>query len=291
MPTRARKETAPPAGGNGFSIISKAKLLALYKALLRCRAFDDRFTNRRELETFRQSNNGCGRKGPTPHAAAVAALIDLLPGDTVLAAKADFIPRFLRGATANAILANLRGPAVSDGASLPLLLRRALRAGRARKRRHKRRIAVAFWRHESEAPTLWRETLRTAGAERLPILFIRCHQLALPRAKATAETCGVPAIAVDANDVVALYRVACESIAHARRGNGPTLIECVPWPLPLPQDGAVHDATLKMERYMAHSGIPFLRSQCETAETFARERRTAAKRSRSGPTRRTTRPE
>jgi TPP-dependent pyruvate/acetoin dehydrogenase alpha subunit len=31
---------------------------------------------------------------------------------------------------------------------------------------------------------------------------------------------------VDGNDVVAVYRVASEAIAHARKGHGPTLIDC-----------------------------------------------------------------
>jgi pyruvate dehydrogenase E1 component alpha subunit len=34
-------------------------------------------------------------------------------------------------------------------------------------------------------------------------------------------------MAVDGNDAVAVYRVAHESIARARKGRGPTLIECV----------------------------------------------------------------
>ena len=41
---------------------------------------------------------------------------------------------------------------------------------------------------------------------------------------------GIPAIAVDASDAVAIYRVACEAIARARQGRGPTLVECVPVP-------------------------------------------------------------
>jgi hypothetical protein len=31
---------------------------------------------------------------------------------------------------------------------------------------------------------------------------------------------------VDGNDVVAVYRVASEAIAHARNGHGPTVIDC-----------------------------------------------------------------
>ena len=36
----------------------------------------------------------------------------------------------------------------------------------------------------------------------------------------------VPGITVDGNDVVAVYRVAEESVRRAREGHGPTLIDC-----------------------------------------------------------------
>jgi len=36
---------------------------------------------------------------------------------------------------------------------------------------------------------------------------------------------------VDGNDVVAVYRVAYESIGRARQGRGPTLIECKDFPM------------------------------------------------------------
>lgn len=38
---------------------------------------------------------------------------------------------------------------------------------------------------------------------------------------------GFPGVRVDGNDVVAVYRVAKEAIDRARRGEGPTLVECV----------------------------------------------------------------
>ncbi len=263
MPMQTTNEAAPPAGGNGFSIISKTRLLALYKALLRCRALDDRISGSRKFDSFQPSRNGWRSLGPSPHAAAIAAIIDLLPGDTVVASREDFIPRFLRGATANALLANLRNGAISGGASMDSLLKRALSAGRARKRQDERKIAVLFGAEESETSTPWRETLHAAGAERLPVIFLCRHRSAPAGANNGAKKCGVPAVAVDANDVVALYRVACESIAHARRGNGPTLIECVPWPASLAQGRAAArlDAIQNMERYLAQAGIAFTRAR------------------------------
>ena len=41
-----------------------------------------------------------------------------------------------------------------------------------------------------------------------------------------AEAYGLPGVELDGNDVVAIYRAAGEAVARARRGAGPTLIEC-----------------------------------------------------------------
>jgi Dehydrogenase E1 component len=287
MPNKIANEAAAPPGGDGFSIISKTTLLALYQALLRCRALDNRLAGSRKLHSFRPGGNGSRSLRPSPHAAAVAAIIDLASGDTVVASKADFIPRLLRGASANALLASLRNGVLSATAPSGWLLERALTAGRARKRQYERKIAVVFAANESGTPAAWRETLRTAAAERLPMLFICSDRSARGGAKDGAKRYGIPSISVDANDVVALYRVAFESIAHARRGNGPTLIECVPWPASLARNGAAapHDAIQIMERYLAHAGIPFPQSKRKSAEEFAQRRRTRERRSNSASNR------
>jgi TPP-dependent pyruvate/acetoin dehydrogenase alpha subunit len=56
-----------------------------------------------------------------------------------------------------------------------------------------------------------------------------------------------PSISVDGNDVVAVFRVASEAIAHARKGHGPTLIEC-----PLENSG---DPIQNMEKYLIRKGL------------------------------------
>jgi pyruvate dehydrogenase E1 component alpha subunit len=50
-------------------------------------------------------------------------------------------------------------------------------------------------------------------------------QTKVPDISVKAQSYGIPGITVDGNDVVAVYRVAQEAIARARRGQGPTLIE------------------------------------------------------------------
>jgi TPP-dependent pyruvate/acetoin dehydrogenase alpha subunit len=56
---------------------------------------------------------------------------------------------------------------------------------------------------------------------------------------------------VDACDVVAVYRVASESIAHARQGFGPTLIECRQWDGP----DATRSPIMNMEKYLDRKGL------------------------------------
>jgi pyruvate dehydrogenase E1 component alpha subunit len=41
-----------------------------------------------------------------------------------------------------------------------------------------------------------------------------------------ATAYGIPGVVVDGNDVLAVYEVTCKAVERARRGDGPTLIEC-----------------------------------------------------------------
>ena len=42
----------------------------------------------------------------------------------------------------------------------------------------------------------------------------------------SAEAHGIPGLALDGNDVVTVYYAALEAVGRARRGDGPTLLEC-----------------------------------------------------------------
>ncbi len=85
-----------------------------------------------------------------------------------------------------------------------------------------------------------REALHYSGQNKLPILYV-CHARRSSRELADLD---FPVIPVDEDDAVAIYRVAFESIARARSGGGPTVIDCQPYP------GRAEDAVLKMERYL-----------------------------------------
>ena len=90
---------------------------------------------------------------------------------------------------------------------------------------------------------------------------------------------GVPAITVDGNDAVAVYRVASESIARARLGRGPTLIECGVYPLHGPAGNhrkngrrlEAHDPISAMEIHLARKGLFSERLKRQTVAGFRRE--------------------
>lgn len=242
-----------------FSLISRRKLLALYAALVRCRM----------LEEFAASPR---RKASTGHEApAVAVTIDLKASDTVAASNRDLLPALVHGTDARTILS--AGRAIASHPSFAATLRSAIAAARKAAQAKNGRVAAIFASGSDATSAAWRDGMRIAGAERLPILFVSQRgNAAAPESKGvTHRVEGFPAINVDRDDVVALYRVAFEALAHARRGNGPTLIECICWPGGA--EGGASDAILNMERYLAQSGIPFVRTKRKTVECFVEELR------------------
>ena len=44
-----------------------------------------------------------------------------------------------------------------------------------------------------------------------------------------AAAYGIPGVTVDGNDVLAVYEAVGEAVARARRGEGPSIVECKTW--------------------------------------------------------------
>ena len=134
----------------------------------------------------------------------------------------------------------------TDTLSLPRLLppvngaeerlQLALGASLALKAQGMRGVVAAYVHQYEVSPAVFRRIFKSAAANILPMIFIilpgsgsrTSHKNAASLAKIAGQ-CRVPAIPVDACDAVALYRIAQESLGRARSGDGPVLIECVPW--------------------------------------------------------------
>jgi 2-oxoisovalerate dehydrogenase E1 component len=98
-------------------------------------------------------------------------------------------------------------------------------------------VAVAFFGDGAVNHGAFHESLNFAGVQTLPVVFVcenNQYATATPLTMATlnreiatkAAAYGIPGIAVDGNDVLAVYEVTRKAVERARSGNGPTLIEC-----------------------------------------------------------------
>ena len=119
------------------------------------------------------------------------------------------------------------------------------RGGRSKKRR---RIVVALIGAPEVEPARMRRALKLAVAEKLPLLFVADVPAASEELRVLGEKSGAPSVIADRSDALALYRVVTESAAHARRGNGPTLIECRAWPLAASGPDAVEQLAEALRR-------------------------------------------
>jgi 2-oxoisovalerate dehydrogenase E1 component len=98
-------------------------------------------------------------------------------------------------------------------------------------------IAVAFFGDGAVNNGAFHEGLNMASIWKLPVLFVCennefatevpfAYAAGNPDVAARGASYGLPGVAVDGNDVIAIHCAAGEAVARARRGEGATLIEC-----------------------------------------------------------------
>ena len=79
-----------------------------------------------------------------------------------------------------------------------------------------------------------------ASSFKLPVVFVcennmygisnyQKHHMNISDIADRAGAYGVPGVSVDGNDVIAVYEAASEAVARARRGDGPSIVECKTW--------------------------------------------------------------
>jgi acetoin:2,6-dichlorophenolindophenol oxidoreductase subunit alpha len=282
----AAESAAPSQPHNGFSLISNEKLVQLYTAMLKCSMLEERIANAkgRAVELSQE-------------AAAVGVCIDLLKEDTLAPSTGGWMQAFVKGLAVESIAAALTGkrgsyaplnivpPSLTLGAQLD----RAILAGRENRKRRNKKLVAAFC--GSCALAEIDGTMRKAAKARLPILLV-CHSGAeATEICSTAERYGFAGVVVDGDDAVAVYRVVTEAAAHARRGSGPTLIECKQWPISSRATGEPRTAgnpVLNMERYLRRKGLFSRKLKTTVIADFSRELDKAFKSARPETLKKTT---
>jgi len=119
------------------------------------------------------------------------------------------------------------------GAGLPIAVGAALSA---KLRKTDQAVACFFGEGASNQGT-FHESLNMASTWKLPVIFIcennlyamgtrQSRVMNIENIADRAGAYGIEGMVVDGNDVLAVYQAACRAAERARKGEGPTLIEC-----------------------------------------------------------------
>ena len=277
-----------------------AMLRKLYSTMLKCRIVAEHL--REQLRTGR--HDGAPLIQPSNEATVVGSLVELRAGDAVATAPT-FATYIALGEKTEDLLAQVLGrvngsrvahpkPQTSPVHFLPacenVAARFSMAAGfaLAQKAQQRRNVVVATASDGFAALGCWHEAALTASGERLPIVFVLGKQCSRKQSRRSttdglrslsrwgtagpAAAYGIPGITVDGDDVVAVWRVAQESIHRARSGAGPTLIECRSSRRPVSTNGRHdRDPLAHMERYLKKRGLWDPAWQREIAAQFTSE--------------------
>ena len=224
-------------------LLSAEKLKQLYAAMLKVRLLGERLHSR---------STGSTSRTLFQEACEVGCAIHLRPQDTIAASADQHFVGLIRGLPPLASKASLgqRQSSGSQNERALLLnafqnhdsaerLRFATGVAFAYRVEKKDNVVIAFSEEEGFAAA--HASLQFAFDHRLPIIYVQQtiragNSTASRRIKKSHQ---LPVIPVDQSDVVAVYRVAYEAIDKARRGVGPTIIQCIQH---LPQANHSRDA-------------------------------------------------
>jgi TPP-dependent pyruvate/acetoin dehydrogenase alpha subunit len=120
--------------------------------------------------------------------------------------------------------------------------------------RKKPNVVLCYFGDGATSRGEWHEALNFGAVFKLPIVYL-CNnnqyaystpvsrQMAVEHITDRAQGYGIPCQRVDGNDVLAVHEEARKAIARARKGDGPTLIEC---------------DTFRMTGHSAHDGAEYV---------------------------------
>jgi pyruvate dehydrogenase E1 component alpha subunit len=113
----------------------------------------------------------------------------------------------------------------------------AVGAGLSAKYQGTDKVVVCFFGDASTNQGTFHESLNLASIWKLPVVFVcennyygismsQARHQAIKDVADRAVAYGIPGLAIDGNDVFAVYEAVGEAVKRARSGMGPTLIEC-----------------------------------------------------------------
>src|SRR5919107_2316025 len=245
-------KTRPPIKRTKFKL-STDELLEMYYWLKLIRAFDERLSlGVRQGKVRSGVYTGIGQE-----AIVVGSCFGLREDDWIFPLHRDLGALLMRGVTPRQMMAQMfakqtglskgRDSALHSGvnelgifgntsmlgANLPV----AAGLGLTFKMEKSDNVVVAYFGEGASNTGDFHEALNFAGVQQLPVVFI-CENnqyaysvpleksMAIDDVAIRAESYGFDGVAINGNDVLAVYQASLGAIARARAGDGPTLIEC-----------------------------------------------------------------
>ncbi len=236
--------------------IGKDKMLNLYEIMVKIRQFEEKAKElflSGELGGFLHLYNG-------QEAIAAGVCANLTDKDYITSTHRGHGHVIAKGGKVDRMMAELYGKAtgynkgrggsmhIADldtgilgangivGAGMPI----AVGAAFALKYKGSNNVAIAFFGDAASNRGTFHEAINMASVKNLPVVFIcenngfgistpqSAHQI-IKDVSVRAGSYGIPGITVDGNDVLAVYENAALAVSRARKGEGPTLLECKTW--------------------------------------------------------------
>jgi pyruvate dehydrogenase E1 component alpha subunit len=216
--------------------------------MLLSRAFDARATTLQ-----RQGRTGTFSPVKGQEASVVGTSLALNPATDWIVPSYRELPALVRhGQPLERILAGLMGKiggsripddvrVLPNQVALATQLQHAVGLAWGLKLQHLPGVVMAYCGEGAASEGDFHEACNMAGVRRAPIVFVLMNnQWAISTSREVqsagefhrrAEGYGFPGVAVDGNDLLAVHEVAEEAVQRARRGDGPTLIDCLTYRL------------------------------------------------------------
>jgi len=233
--------------------LEKTKLLEMYRRMLDIRYFEEKVfelygqnlvpgtihlytgqeaiavgvcTNLRDDDYITSTHRGHG------HCIAKGAQLDRVMAE-ILGKKTGYC----RGKGGSMHIADfsrgMLGATAVVGAGIPI----AAGAGLSIRLRGTDQVVACFFGEGASNQGTFHEGINIAAVWNLPVVFVcennlyamgtrQTRVMKLANVADRAAAYGIPGVVADGNDVLAVYEKAHEAVARARRGKGPTLIEC-----------------------------------------------------------------
>jgi pyruvate dehydrogenase E1 component alpha subunit len=224
--------------------LSNAELKNMYRFMLKARRSDERMLNMQ-----RQGRIGTFPQSSGHEAISLGSCFTVTADDWVVPAYRELAGMLYRGWPLETILLYWAG--FEEGAKAPdnvndlpmcvpvaSQLLHAAGIGMAMNIKNEKKVVLTYFGDGSSSEGDCHEALNFAAVFSAPVVFICLNNqfaISVPYARqCKAETIaqksiayGMPGIRVDGNDVLAVYAATKEAVERAKRGEGPTLIECL----------------------------------------------------------------